>query len=668
MRSVEENKGLDVEEEGCPTADEIVLRSEATEAEPFSLYDNDARRKCCRLQSPYYRQLYKALTSIASKSRFVFVLSTIGGISGLVAFTLSGNTLYSLHASGCDNELTPAFLDSNRTEDVWRITPSDGVCPQSGKVKTCTESGGESQCYTVDLNCFSFHNETAWARLDEWNAENGLVTNLKQERLVWVGAEHNLYIAAICTVLLGIGAIGGDIIVSKLILSPCWNQLRYRCRDWLGTLDESAAGETIRSTRGGRTEEDVGADTGEGVAENGDIDNDGWEQHDHLLEGDIELGGGGLLVGSSGGPGADNEDSERTEEEGQEQDESESEEGFTDRRGAYGRSTHRALPASTSIERLGDRDSENDSNHSNDSHHSSSRPVGAGVGMVSMLRAHPISSSGSSSTEAGEEKEENSSMNGTEVAGTTQEQSPSRFGHATPALISPYEDNGRQEEGLSLSGANTHTFIADYSDAIIAEPVDSDHSEENSAYYGGDGSSRFRSGCSHSGEEGGRTRASSSSSSSFSSSSMARRSRSFSGGSIVKKEIPVATGALRMQLAESHGVTDANHAWVVRCLDTNFDDFVGKEWPFFKLVCLLQLASFVLIVDSYARIHETQQLQIETWNTYFLQSCDDVYFELSADQEYTTFVEVVTMLSFCIMTLHLVLRSYKLFECDFGCT
>ena len=88
-----------------------------------------------------------------------------------------------------------------------------------------------------------------------------------------------------------------------------------------------------------------------------------------------------------------------------------------------------------------------------------------------------------------------------------------------------------------------------------------------------------------------------------------------------------------MDVAEASGITGANHAWVVRALDTNFDEYVGKEWPFFKAVCMLQIVSFVLIVDSYGRFHATDVLSRDAWTRHYLQGCTNVHFAKASDQE-----------------------------------
>ena len=150
---VERLPDSDKDDVRIPDADEVV-GTEAVGVEAF--HDGSTMTRCCASTPSGCRAIYLGGKSMAVKTRFVFVSSIIGGVTGIMCFTLTTNPMYYLEASGCD-AASPYFShNANLTSDRWRISPAYGVCPDSGRVTVCDtpDIDDDGSCFVQFINCF----------------------------------------------------------------------------------------------------------------------------------------------------------------------------------------------------------------------------------------------------------------------------------------------------------------------------------------------------------------------------------------------------------------------------------------------------------------------------------------------------------------------------------
>lgn len=588
----------DSDKEEIPDAQEVV-GTEATEVEVF--HDGSVVTRWCARTPSGFRALYLGGKSMAVKTRFVFASSIMGGVTGIMCFTLSTNPMYYMTASGCDNA-SPYFLNANLTSDRWRISPSYGVCPDSGRVRICEGQSvdDDSSCYVQFYNCFDFSNSSAWQHLDEMNAGHGFASDLLGASHVWRDSVKYLYVAAICTMILGVAAIVGDVLLSKLFLQPVWNMTRLLirstcCQPQPGTLasrrDRHGGILLSNSRQYARDVEDE-----QGLEQ---LDLGGWEDYSHLVEGGREgLGEGRQAYTGSGGGVGDVE-----------------------------------MTGSAEVE------------------------LGSGDGALEDPRqgAAGVVEQGSASEqgEGGIDLEQGGIPQEMEGVGHSE---PRDDRSAVPAIVSSTSDELGEVSAAIGSSTSTVTEL----ELDRESPGDTCNSDGSGADLDVETRPRLVSldQVSVRDDDGdtGSTR-----SRSFSRSLSDRLS--FTGGrrnsreALSHKDLPVASHAYGMAVAIVERDENSTNRSIERYLDMNYEEIVGREWPFFKATCVLQIASFLLVHVNLRKMELSHTLEEKAWTAYLLNGCQDVSFEKSPYHVYFLFVEVVTMIIFLVMALHLLCQT-----------
>ena len=537
------------ESEQIPDADEIqVAGTEAIGVEAF--HDGSTVTRCCANTPHGCRAIYLSGKSVAAKTRFVLVSSMIGGVAGIMAFTLTTNPMYYLHASGCDSS-SPYFLNANRTEDTWRISPAFGICPDSGRVTVCESLSNDEddECYIQYLHCLNFSNATAWQFLDEMNAAAGYESNLNASREVWLASVNTLNIGAILIMSLGMAAIVGDVILSKVVLTPLWNILRYVIRSTcLPPRQEAASDNPANDGRANGLNQ-----PGEMPLAFNENDLSGWEEHSHLfLVGESEEAGGreeteGAATASDTPNAASATCEDGVEERPPRTDTIEN---------------WRTPNAINSLDyvRGGDLELDNENLHFD-----VDRREEGDIPTIIPPAVH---------------REE-----GTEVR---------------PRLVS-LEHVSVREEDIEERGEKT-----------LSERLS----------FGSGSSSR-------------------------------RKSHEYPS----RKEIPIAENAREMAIAQVEVNEEPRGSIVERCLDLTYEDIVGKQWPFFKFTCLIQIVTFILVSTTTETLKNSEIMDKNAWTSYLFYGCQEVTFEESSYYDYFIFVQVVSMFVFLIMFIHLLFHT-----------
>jgi hypothetical protein len=643
------------EEEGVPSATEISITEEACDVGVF--HDGNLQEVGCFRDSPFCRRLSNTAVSTGMKTRFVFVSSIVGGISGIIAYTLATNTFYVMGATGCEG--SPAFYNMNLTADSWRISPYYGVCPESGRTTSCLYvDGTETECYTSVLNCMSFANSTVWANFDEKNALNGYTSHLEEESQMWIDNISTLSTAALCTVLLGVAAMLGDIVCSKLVLTPIWNCLRAVIRTVV--FPNAPTANPLRGGRGGEPERAIAPHRNE---------DDGWENYSHLIE---EEGAAAAAAAA-----------------------------------AAATATAAAAPATAAASSVtaDDNAAVGDSATPAQSVQEITTTSTRGVIVTSSTTPRGLMRTTTAATAATASECDDAPDDAEAFASNNEYIGSSTTPRVlAPALMSPYDrdsvhtaaetrgdvegggavggvnDEREQEQQLAAKGASSSegreggaavVSIQDqqqlqlHPPVILAEAVESDQESDDV-----DEEGRFNFGM---GGISSRRRGSSFGSDASISPRRRSRSRSYSwdGASVsspskkgMKKrpphEIPTAVGARSVQVAQAEGLGPVENSRILRLLDSDFEELVGKEWPFFKAICLLQLVSFSMVVQTYNELIRSEVLEPESWSHYYLDTCKTLTFQKHDDVEFFVFVEVVTGVVFCVMFLHVASRLQQL--------